>query len=192
MNKLILTDVDETILRFADPFQDWIEARGFKTNGRLRDIYNIEHWIGIDHDTALELMDEFGRTEAMKNQPPEECALKVLPRLHSAGYRFAAITACGTSLAFQKQRHRTLEATFGVPFADVHVVATRGSKREHLESYPEAIWVEDSFNHAVVGAETGHRTFLLTRPYNVGLAHAGVTRVANWYDIEAALAAAEA
>lgn len=184
MGKLILTDVDETVLKFAEPFQDWMVAeKGFRPIHRLRDHYSVELVFGVTALEARQLMAEFSDTEIMLNQPPEPCALAVLPKLYAEGYRFVAITACGTDPDFQAKRRRTLEQTFGFPWEAVHVVELRGSKRDFLKAYDPAVWVEDHYEHAVDGAALGHDTYLIHRDYNWENDHPEVTRVSDWWEL---------
>lgn len=182
---LILTDIDETVLQFADPFQDWAETVGYKTNGRLMENYRIEHHFGVDSDHADRMMTEFGKTDIMLAQPAWPDALTVLPRLYKAGWRFVGITACGTDTRFANQRIKTIEDTFGFAFDDMHFVEHHCTKHDVLKSYPASIWVEDNYAHAVNGAELNHFSFLIDRPYNIHEPEVdGVVRVRNWFEIE--------
>lgn len=184
MTKLILTDVDETVVQFADSFQAWCEARGYIANGRMRDIYHVDELFGVDEDEAVRLITEFTHDHhELRNMPPEEDALEILPMLYEKGFRMVAITACAEGPSVVENRTHNLEATFGFKWDAVHVTGLRTSKKNVLEQYPSAIWVEDNFGHAVVGAEMGHQTFLLTRTYNRGLEHPLVTRVDSWHEI---------
>lgn len=180
---LILTDVDETVLGFADPFQDWCEAKGYATSGRLRDMYDISRLLDVDADTANEIIREFGASGALDAQPPEECALEILPKLYKKGFRFIALTACGNDPIFRLKRRRCLEETFGFAWDDIHTIDLGDSKGPILSMYPPSVWVEDHFTHAVRGAEIGHNAFLLTREYNRGRKHPKVNRVNSWFDI---------
>lgn len=187
MNRLILTDVDDTILRFSEPFQDWVIARGLKPNGNLREQYSIEKWLGVPRTEAVSLIEEFSRSPEMVNQPPEECALEVLPRLYAEGWRFVAITACGIDEEFRQQRWQTLNDTFGFPWEEVHTVGLRMPKTDVLKGYEPAVWVEDNFQHAVDGAAMGHRSFILHRAYNADDEHPEVIRVPSWRELHECL-----
>jgi hypothetical protein len=181
--KLILTDVDETVLKYADPFQDWCEMKGYSMNGRLRDMHDICALLDVDAKTADEIIREFSESGALDTQPPEDCALEVLPQLYQKGFRFVAITACGNDPIFRLKRRRCLENTFGFAWEDVHTIGLGDSKGPLLSMYPPSVWVEDHFIHSVRGAEIGHKTFLLTREYNQGRKHPKVNRVVSWFDI---------
>lgn len=182
MDKLILTDVDDTVLKFAEPFQDWVESQGIKTHGRLRDIYSVERMLGDRGHDAIPLMRQF--VEAVDGQlPPEPCALEVLPELHKDGWSFVAITACGVDDWFHRQRVKNLEDVFGFHFDAVHCVELRDGKEKFLHRYRPTIWVEDNWHHAVVGSDLGHDSYVLTRGYNAEKHHPQVRRVATWHQI---------
>lgn len=182
MNRLILTDVDDTCLDFANAFERYALTRGWQITGRLRDMYSLETFFGIDRDAAVARLHEFIRDEGHA-QPAEPCARTVIPRLYEDGYEFVAITACGLDPVFRARRVRNLEAEFGFRFDDVHVVDLKAEKTPILSLYPEAIWVEDHYGHACAGADLGHKTFLIDRPYNRAPEHPGVIRVRDWHHI---------
>lgn len=186
MRKLILTDVDESVLEYCNPFQMYVESKGIKTYDRLIDVYTMEAFLRVPHEEARVHIEAFAELDT-DVQPPLPCAKEVLPKLHAAGYDFSAITACGLDPVFRLKRWKGLERTFGFNWLDCHVVDLRASKGDALALHPPAVWVEDHFNHAVTGAEMGHRTFLLDKPYNRGNDHPLVTRVNDWHEIAAHL-----
>lgn len=190
MSKLILTDIDETVLKYAEPFQVWLEAKGYPTQGNLREgNINVETMLGCTWAQAVEIMTEYLETGELDAQPPEPDALAALPGLYAAGYRFVGITACGGPLWFQKARKRCLEATFGFPWEALHVVPLGASKDEVLNAYDPAVWVEDNLGHALRGCTFGHNTYLLDRSYNQTKDRAvPFTRVSGWDEIAADLA----
>jgi hypothetical protein len=188
MRKLILTDIDETVLQFCAPFQAFAQRRGVATAGNLREIYDIAEFLQRDREGAEAFLQEFVAEEGHR-QPAEPCAKTVLPELAEQGYEFVGITACGHDPAFKLDRINNLRWEFGFPFSGLLTVDLQGSKRELLSWFAPAIWVEDHFEHAVTGAELGHRVFLMDKPYNAGLVHPGVTRVTGWNMIATILAA---
>ena len=188
MARLILTDIDETVLKYAEPFQVWCEETGRPTYGNLREgNVNVQTMLGCDWPTAVEIMTLHLEEGHLDRQPPEPDALAALPGLHAAGYRFVGITACGGPLAFQKARKRLLEDTFGFEWQALHVVDLGASKDALLNAYDPAIWVEDHPGHAQRGAALGHRSYLLDRPYNRALTDPAVIRVTGWGEIAADL-----
>lgn len=181
--KLILTDVDDTVLKFADHFQAYVESRGIPTYGELRTVYSLEPFLRMDREETRKLLREYSHdTEGY--QPPEECAAEVLPELYKAGYRFVAITACGLDPLFRLKRKRHLEEVFGFRWEDVHVVDLLTTKVPILREFSPSVWVEDSWHHAVDGAGLGHTSYVVSRPYNeVTAQHPEIKRVADWREI---------
>lgn len=187
MSKVILTDIDETVLQYAAPFRAWCLGLGLATKGDLKECYSVEEFLGCSKDEANALMVRFAGEGNLDHQPPEPDAAVVLPRLYEAGYRFVGITACGVDLGVQRDRKTTLERVFGFPWEALHMVDLGASKDLVLNAFEPAIWVEDNTYHATRGAALGHRSYLLDRPYNRLSSPTGVTRVGSWEDIAAAL-----
>jgi len=184
--KYILTDIDDTILKFADAFQDWLEKHGYHNKGRIRDGYTIEKALGCSPEEADKLIIKFSEDEDhMPFLQPEPDAAEVIPVLHDMGYKFVAISACVNSDSTIRSRHTNLKNVFGnVHWHDVHCVGLHQPKINHLKMYKNTWWVEDNAKHALRGAEIGHHTFLLDRAYN---SHIDIKdnphRVKSWHDI---------
>lgn len=182
MSKLILTDIDETVLMFADPFHDWMAARGVVGDGRLRDNYCLTKTFGIPRDEVHGVLAEFALGDGWVSRlPPEVCAKEVLPDLYKRGFRFVGITAVDEPV--HDRRMENLEREFGFAFEALHCVGLGGSKRDVLSRYPSSVWVEDHWGHALDGAIIGHKSFILTRAYNQHENDPRVTRVADWHAI---------
>jgi FMN phosphatase YigB (HAD superfamily) len=180
----ILLDLDETILEFSDPFQKWLgDAHGLFSAYRLKDHHNIPKLFNIDITLTMALVAEFHRSPQMEYLEPLPCAVSVLPALYRAGYRFIAITACLNEIKTVERRKANLRAAFGFDFDEVHCIGLVPSKKEALELYDSSIWVDDLYHHAAQGAELGHKSFLIDRPYNRHTNHPDVSRVADWHEI---------
>lgn len=185
MNKLILTDIDDTILNYVTPFRAWMEAKGYEPVRPYGEVYNLGQIYGLDDDHAISLIEEFTHGEEFGALAPEPCALEVLPALYWEGYRFVAISATVKSKENRDRRMKNISEAFGFEFEDCFCTGLRLPKTPYLESYrgKSDLWVEDNFSHAVDGAEMGHNTFLITRLYNRDFEHERVTRVNDWHDI---------
>ena len=114
---------------------------------------------------------------------PLPCALKVLPELHSIGFKFIAVTACPNEKEIEEHRKANLLNVFGFEWEAVHCVGINQSKKEILAQYEPTIWVDDLYGHAVAGAELGYRAFLIDMPYNPGTNYPKVIRVKDWHEI---------
>lgn len=181
---IILTDIDETVLRCGDVLQHFIQDRyGLTIEGRLRDLYHIDREYGVGQEEHFRIIGDFHQSMLMRWLPPEKCAAEVLPRLYKAGWRFVAISAATDSPNIWVNRRLNLEDVFGFPWENVICTGERG-KYSDLARYEPSVWVEDHFDNAKIGAEVGHRTFLLNRAYNTGEFHPRVQRVKDWHAIE--------
>lgn len=147
----------------------------------MRDHHDIPKLFSIDVPTTLDLIAQFQRSPHLTNMAPEPCALDVLPDLYRRGFRFVAISASLEETTERRKQH--LEDTFGFRWEAVHCIGLKLCKREALERYPASVWVDDLPRHTTAGAELGHRSFLLDRPYNVDHHHPAVTRVTDWHNI---------
>lgn len=181
--KLIITDIDETILHFAEHFETWMNNMGFPTIVHLRTLYNISSSFGITEELKYDLLNKFAN-EQFHNMKPEKDALEVLPRLYERGYNFVAVSACADTSEISKNRQKNLENVFGFPWQNVHCIGWDGCKSHILKFYQNSIWVEDNMYHAKKGSEIGHDTYLIRRPYNLIFRSNEVQVVDSWYDIE--------
>ncbi len=187
-NRLILVDIDETVLNFTDPFEKWLTGRGWELREKMRDVYDLTRLLDVKLERALEVVEEFHtQEESFRMLEPEPCAAVVLPQLHRLGYRFVAISAAVATQEVKDFRAENLKNAFGFEFEDVILTGLNGAKEPILALFQPAIWVEDNYKHAVTGAQLGHKTFMITRGYNVGKDHPQVTRVEGWHDIQKAL-----
>lgn len=184
MHKLILTDVDDTVLNFSDHFQEWLEkAHGIYSQKRLRDHWNVPYTFDVTIQKSNILIDEFSTSDMMHQLRPEFCAVEVLPKLYRSGYRFVAITACTDDPKTKEYRATNLLNAFGFEWEDIHCVGLHTDKGAFLTRYDPSIWVEDKFENAVRGAEIGHEAFILDRNHNRHFQHDDVTRIKDWHDI---------
>jgi hypothetical protein len=185
--KLILSDIDDTVLRFADAFQNWVvNVKGYTPIQSVREGGSIQDAIGIDVETMTELVVEFSEDPiCFSTIEPEPDALKVIPILHKMGYQFVAVSSCVDGPAVTAGRRKNLEEAFGVPWLDVHCTGLLLPKKSYLERFDPTWWVEDNAGHALAGAEIGHKTLLIDRPYNheVVLPIGNPTRVKSWFDV---------
>jgi hypothetical protein len=185
--KLILTDIDDTVLRFGDKFEEWcIDTKKLATfGGRLRESASIEDFLQCDRERATELVIEFSTCpNTMPFLEPEPCAQIYVPKLYEMGYQFAAISSCVDGPVVTQMRRENLERAFGIPWLDVTCVGLLAPKHEALRQHEPTFWVEDNANNALLGAELGHQTFLLDRSYNRHVqAVSNPFRVPDWQAI---------
>lgn len=186
--KLILTDVDNTILNFSKGFDAWMTARSFRKRGDTADQYSLSAAYGLKPKQIAVLIEQFCASPEGADLEPHPCARDALPILYRAGWRFVAISSCPNFRGFEKRRRANLREAFGFDFTEVRCLGLGADKRGALRSYRPSVWIEDHTQNAARGAQAGHRTFLLDRPYNRADAMPpGVSRVSTWDEIVHAL-----
>ena len=194
--KVILTDIDDTVLRFAYAFEKWaVEHKGYTLYRSIRDgCKTIEEALGCTEDDVDSLVNEFSTNPTFFGSiPPESDALAVVPVLHRMGYQFVGVSSCVDGPEVTTCRRKNLEEAFGFKWLNVHCVGLLASKDEILRSYSASWWVEDNHRNAVLGDSLGHKTFLLDRPYNrktIEPPH-NVSIVDSWHDVFDAIVRSE-
>jgi FMN phosphatase YigB (HAD superfamily) len=186
MNKILLTDIDDTLLHFGHQFEEWLkEHKNFQPVQRLLEVFHIPSWLDIAQEQADNLIHEFcNHTELYSTLPVYFDALEVVPTLYQEGWRIEAITAVPDHKWVRESRQRNLQAHFGDIFSGLHLTGwERNAKRATLEQFEPTIFVEDAAHHAEVAAEVGHTVLMFDRKYNSHVEHENVIRVQDWRDV---------
>lgn len=181
-SKIILSDCDGVILAWEQQFHIWMKARGYTRVNNS--VYNIEHTYDIVRDRAEQLIQEFNTSAYMIDLPPFRDALSGIATLREAGYKFIAITSVGSDPHTARLRKINLEDLFGKDvFLEIHCMD--GNKRPYLEPYKDSglFWIEDLEKNAVLGADLGLQSILLTHAYNLDCVDHRIRRVQTWKDI---------
>lgn len=193
--KVILTDIDDTVLQFAYSFEKWaVEQKGYTLKQSIRDGGTIEDALGCSRDDVDSLVIEFSTNPTYFGViPPEADALAVIPLLHNMGYKFVAISSCVDGPEVTEVRRKNLREVFGFEWHDVHCVGLLAPKNNALQQYQSAWWIEDNAKNAILGDQLGHKSFLLDRPYNrvnFDTPH-DVSFVNSWHDVFEAIVRSE-
>lgn len=192
-DKIVLTDVDGTIVDFAHPFHDWMDERGFQVvdnkhltrNFLIREVFNCSPEEHEDEVLAFSESPVFAKLPALPN------AQEAIQGLRDDGWRVVAITACHVSDAAMAGRKANMKDLFGIEEQDVIFVGPMASKLEVLSKMPKGYWVEDLVHHAQEGYTTGHIPIIFDRPYNrlnnivTPEEQNAIVRLDNWVEIEA-------
>ena len=184
---MILTDVDGVLLDWFGGFRDFLLWKGIE----VENAFEPADWsmVGyVNHPNIQGLIAEFNSSPEFGELMAYADALITLQNLHAQGHEVVAITSCSADPAVHAMRLKNLESEFGFKFKDLICLPLMKSKTAVLSQYtpnPGTIWVEDSLHGAQSGVETGHKTFLINRRYNVGHeTNRAVVRVDNWFDID--------
>jgi hypothetical protein len=186
MNKTILTDADGVLFDWVGSYVNWATTvKGLELAQDYLKSYTLEGWFGITKDHAWSLVTEFNGGNAMAVMEPYLDAVEYVNKLHyDHGYKFIVITSMGLNPYAKKLRWSNLKQLFGDAIQDLIVTDILVCKGPILETYEPAIWIEDKPSNANVGAEHGHRSFLLNHDHNAEHElDPRVTRVDDWNGI---------
>lgn len=179
----ILTDLDNTVFDFSPHFESWARRQGHTIKeGVLGVTYDFQSMFDYQIDDVKLLNEFFDCHSTMSSFAALPDTIEPMRRLHARGYEFVGITGCNSRVGLRAARRKNLASVFGFEFQDVYITGYAKPKTEVLKLFRDAVWIEDSLNHALDGAELGHRTFLIDHPYNQG--EGDFTRVTNWLEIE--------
>jgi beta-phosphoglucomutase-like phosphatase (HAD superfamily) len=188
MDKILLTDVDGTLLDFATDFHYWMLDHGFKATGSLSQTFEIDVVYGCTREQALHEVEAFCEADVFKTLPPILGSLGVIRRLKALGWRVVAITSCHASPEARRNREENLAILYGIEPQDVIFAGLMGDKRKILANFPPAIWVDDHYRHIEEGLDAGHKCFVIDMPYNQQESNNNnplVERISHWMQIEA-------
>lgn len=186
MTRVIITDLDDTLLQFSSAFTKWMTAtQGIVPTMPCEDARTVEELFGISMTDALPFITEFFRTPEFTMIAPFDCAANIIPDLRRDGYKFVAITACEASPEIEQARRHNLREAFGFDFDEVHLTGlfVPSGKDPYLKRYDSTIFVEDNEEHALSGANIGHTALLLPRKRNEHFSHDKVVRINDWHDV---------
>lgn len=169
MKSVILTDVDSVLLDFDAGFFSYASKRGFGALPFLNTHHvPFETRLNISKEEAIELVNDFTKSEDFKKLTPYRDAKPHMDLLTAAGHRFVAVTACGNNSAVVSKRIANLKLHFGDVFDDVICLPIGSSKYETLKQWQNTkqLWIEDHPDHAISGSQLGLRTVLIDHLYN--------------------------
>jgi len=184
---LILTDLDDTVLDWTNPFFSFL-----KTKTNIVSPTHILHQqlgesLGISEIDADELTHIFNTSDEFFNLPPYADAYDVLDYL-SNNHRFVGITSGSSSKMdikeTQRRRMDNLEKHYPGIFSDLIVLPLHGDKSEALNKFYPCYWIEDNFHNALKGIHAKHEVFLIDRPNNAHYQDERVKRVKTWSEIQ--------
>jgi len=186
MSKVILTDCDEVLFDWSNPFEDWVRDNypQFTPETSLRDHWHVEAWLGCEIEFSRQLIRDFnGDPDIWPYFEPLPGVESVIKQMADEGWKFVAITACAEDTTTYQGRWENLQSYFGQAFDTLHCVGLHSSKKDILARYAPTYWVEDKMKHASDGADVGHKSFLINYKHNANHYDPRVTRVDNWQEI---------
>lgn len=176
---MLLTDADEVLLDWLNPFHDFIKESGIKTFTKEPESWHLDEW--IDHHSVFDLVETFNKSENFKNLKPLPEAVKYVSML-SEYQDIVVITSCGRYC--EDARFENLKFWFGEhTFKDIVCLPTGSKKYDILSQYEPSYWVDDNYQNTVDGSFHGHYSMMYERTYNKDLDHENIVKVSNWKEI---------
>jgi hypothetical protein len=186
MRKIILTDLDDTVLNCSEVLERFAKDRlGMDSIVPFRDATNLQQCFAQTIPFLEEiLIHEFWNSDAFGKLKPEPCAKIVIPKLHDMGYEFVGITACPNTIEIVNKRKANLKEAFGFDWLDVHCTFPN-RKITILDKYKDTacIWVEDNLQNCLDGLPFGYECFLLDRKHNSHYIREDIMRINTWNNI---------
>jgi len=185
--KVILTDVDGTVLDWEYAFHVWMQDRGHERFNVEEQSYYLHNHYNVPKETIGKLVRQFNESAAIGFLPPLRDAMYYVKRLHEEHeYRFIAITSLSLDTNAQKLRKMNLHKMFGeTAFTDIICLDTGADKHEVLEQYRDSNfwWFEDNSRNAEIGQELGLRSVLIEHGHTKQYSHPTIIKVRTWREI---------
>lgn len=180
---LFLTDVDGVLLNWMAGFEAFIRAKGIPVSDDEPQEWDLEAWFKEKVDIRA-LVQEFNHSPAFAELPCYPDALMGLRFLCGTHqHRIVAITSCSDLPQVWQRRQDNLVQHFGEVFDQLICLPLGESKLKHLKRFEPTWWIEDKPEGALAGHEAGHRSMLITRPWNVSFFHPDIRKHDDWHEI---------
>lgn len=172
-NKLILIDIDGTVLDWKNSFLQFMALEGIVEVDNTK--YKVTEWMKeksgkeISKEQGKFLIEYFNRSAWIAFIEPHRDSVEVMKALKEKGYEFKAITSLHTDRPAQALRRMNCEDVFGKgTISDITFLPTGADKDEALAKYEGsgAWWIEDKVENALVGKRLGLNPIIIEHEYN--------------------------
>lgn len=184
MTKRILTDADGVLFNWEEAFHTWMNERGY--NKVVHGTYDLAVAYNIHTDYKHDVVREFNASAWMCCLPVLRDARSGVARLVEAGYTFDVITSLSLDPYAKQLRQQNLDSSFGkTPWNSLTCLDTGADKDAALEPYRNSgmVWIEDKWENAVLGADLGLQSIIITHDHNKQHDDPRITRVQTWNEI---------
>jgi len=186
MRKILLTDVDDTILDWLGGFISYAgKVLNRSYQGRPTN-YQLDSYLGITGKEVGALIKDFNEQSINFGMlEPISNSQEYLPKFYNAGWQIVVISSCADTKQTHLLRKNNLTSVFGDIFSDINLLPLeQRSKSLELRSYSPGIWAEDKFSLAVEGLQAQHEPFVFRRLHNrADQEHPMVSWVDSWQEI---------
>lgn len=178
----LLSDADDVLLDWINPFQEYLHSLGIKTKSPTLENWDLSTWVDLSNDEIRKLVHEFNNSPKFKSLPSFKDAKSVIRKL-SKTHNIVVITSCSRDNKIVMDRMHNLEKEFGIEFHKVHCLNYGEDKKEYLKLYPSSFWLEDKLEGAVQGLDCNHLPKLMNRSHNQNDHHPEVERIDSWHEV---------
>jgi hypothetical protein len=182
----LIVDCDGVLLDWLAGFTEFIyTTTGQKLNPKGPKKFMLKDWLGVKtDDEAAVLVTRFnsGQNGLFERLPGLPGAKQALEHAVEGGRQIHVITACLKEERTIELRKKNLLDVFGDIFKTIICIDLKECKAPYLSKFPPGIWVEDNFENAIKGAQSGHRSFLLRSSHNRYIEARGANHPFQWVD----------
>ena len=182
---IFLTDLDGVSLDWLKGFTNYMEHElGHKAEHLLP-----KHFTMVDIYKNLEKpylhVKDFQQSEYYKDIKPYEGAVEAYQTLHEMGVEIIAVTACGEEKQAQKYRQEHIDKYFGNFIQESYFLPLGSHKKDILNKFKNATFIDDQTQNAQDAAELGLKSFLWNMSYNENddINHENLKRAYAWTDV---------
>lgn len=167
-NKIILVDVDGTIVNWNSGFNKFMADSGLPQLPNTDNEYSITVRHGIPLPQAHKLIREFNESPLIAELAPFADSVEYISKLVDSGFRFIAVTSLSDAPMAYKHRSTNLSNIFGDVFDEINCLPMGACKSEILKRWKDTgyFWIEDHSQQAEAGHRVGLKTILINHPYN--------------------------
>lgn len=178
MHKILLTDIDGVVLDWQAHFNDYLDK--YYPDQEL-----FDPTVFAQGETTGKIIKEFNNTAWIGFLKPWKDSIEVLTELKNLGWKIYGCTSMGTDQYANALRKKNVENLMPDVFTQLDIIPFMQPKGNWLSQWrgSGAVWVEDKWSNAILGADMGIKTFLMKQSYNSKHDYAGVEKVDNWRQI---------
>ena len=184
MTRTILTDCDGVLFNWEESFHQWMKSRGY--DKVKYGTYDLAVAYNIHTEHKHDVVREFNASAWMCCLPQFRDAISGVARLAEAGYVFDVITSMSLDPYAKHLRQQNLNTVFGkAPWNNLVCLDTGADKNSALEPYRNTglWWIEDKWENAVIGADLGLSSIIITHDHNREYSDPRIKRVHTWNEI---------
>tara|TARA_B100001027_G_scaffold912_1_gene605 strand:- start:3165 stop:3716 length:552 start_codon:yes stop_codon:yes gene_type:complete len=178
MRKILLTDIDGVVLDWQKHFNKYLDK--YYPDEEL-----FDPTVFAQNERTGKIIKEFNNTAWIGFLEPWKDSVEVLTELKNMGWKIYGCTSMGADPYANASRKKNIENLMPDVFTQLDIIPFMQPKGNWLSHWKGsgAVWVEDKWSNAIIGADMGIKTFLMKQSYNSKQDYQGVEKVDNWRQI---------